>query len=238
MQKVFSSVQDAESSQRAFLVSGTEAYLAPYNRAINTLPGQLDTVELLISDNPAQIAQLKILRVDIDEKLVLIRLRIAQRHQLGTEALDPKYLNGAGVQKMEKVRADADGMIDGENRLLKERLRLLDAVRARSEILQLIGRLNQPRAADGGICRPGQADPSDEPRRTGVPAQQHAAPRRQQRTARLFLFRRPRPAYAAAGHQRVCAGDRRGSRRAVGPRGSPRARTHHRQRQNDGPVDR
>ncbi len=32
VQKVFSSVQDAESSQRAFLVSGTETYLAPYNR--------------------------------------------------------------------------------------------------------------------------------------------------------------------------------------------------------------
>ena len=141
VQKVFSSVQDAESSQRAFIVSGTEAYLDPYNRAIRDLPGQLDTVSLLVSDNPRQIAQLKALRTDIDEKLLLVRLRIAQRHQLGTAALDPKYLNGTGVQKMEKVRADADLMIAEENSLLQERLRVLDTVRSRSEILQLVGGL-------------------------------------------------------------------------------------------------
>ncbi len=73
--------------------------------------------------------------------MVLVRLRIAQRHQLGTDALDPKYLNGAGVQKMEKVRADADAMVAEENRLLGERLRVLGAVRARSEALQLLGGL-------------------------------------------------------------------------------------------------
>ncbi len=56
VQKVFSGVQDAESSQRAFIVSGTEAYLAPYNRAVQDLPGQLDTVSQLVSDNPAQIS--------------------------------------------------------------------------------------------------------------------------------------------------------------------------------------
>ena len=141
LQKTFSSVQDAENAQRAFVVSGVEEYLAPYQRTMRELPGQLDTVGQLVNDNPKQIKQLKFLRTDIDEKLVLVRLRIAQRHQLGTAALDPKYINPANVQRMEKVRADIALMVNEENRLLKERLGALGTARARSEMLQLVGGL-------------------------------------------------------------------------------------------------
>ena len=213
-------MQDTESSQRAFTVAGKEEYLAPYYRALRELPGQLDAVSLLLSDNPTQIGRLKTLRADIDDKLVTVRLRIAQRHQLGATALDPKYLTGVGVQKMEKVRADADMMISEENRLLKDRLHVLDAVRVRSEILQLLGGLTSLvllTAAFVGLVK--------QTLRTNRAEQDAQRSNTQLRDAnnelRAFSYSvAPRSAHPVAGHQRVCAGDRRGPMR---PSWTPRA---------------
>ena len=139
VQQVFSSVQDAESAQRAFVVSGNEKYLAPYDRAVRDLSTQLDSVSRLIKDNPVQGARLEKLRADIDRKLVVVRQRIDQRRQLGMAALDAKFLTGSGVELMEIVRADTATMISEENRLLKERLSLLAHVRTRSVLLQTLG---------------------------------------------------------------------------------------------------
>ena len=41
LQGIFSSVQDAESSQRAFLVSGNETYLGPCDRAMRMTAGTI-----------------------------------------------------------------------------------------------------------------------------------------------------------------------------------------------------
>lgn len=139
LQTVYASVQDAESAQRAFAVSGTEAYLAPLERASANLPAQIDAVTRLTADNPARAAQVRTLRADIDKKMNMVRQRIDERRRLGLAALDPKYLNGAGVRLMDVVRSDTDTMIGEENQLLKNRLQLLAHVRARSVLLQVLG---------------------------------------------------------------------------------------------------
>lgn len=140
LQGVFSSVQDAESSQRAFIVSGNEAYLGPCNNALRTLPGQLDAVGQLISDNPQQRQKLDKLRRSIDERLTLVRTRISQRRALGAGALELKLLNGAGIRSMEVVRQDIDTLISEEKALLKARRDTLANARLQSVVLQsLVG---------------------------------------------------------------------------------------------------
>ena len=140
LQGIFSSVQDAESSQRAFVVSGNEAYLEPCNKALRALPAQLDAVSGLMSDNPRQQSKLRKLRRSIDERLSLISQRIEQRRQLGAGAWDLKLLQGAGIRRMEAVRADVEAMIGDEESLLAARRETLAAARRRAVVVQsLVG---------------------------------------------------------------------------------------------------
>ena len=143
LQGIFSSVQDTESAQRAFVVSGNESYLEPCNHALRALPVQLDTVGRMTRDNPRQQALLNKLRQDIDARLSVVRTRIEQRRQLGVNALDPKVLNGAGVPLMQTVRADIEAMISEEKTLLGERRAALTRARTRATVLQsLVGAIS------------------------------------------------------------------------------------------------
>ena len=141
LQGIFSSVQDAESSQRAFLVSGNETYLGPCYNAFRVLPGQFEAVRSLIQDNPTQLERLGRLREDAGVRLATVNTRIEQRRQLGVDALNPKVLNGTGVRLMETVRADVDAMIGAETTLLAERRDTLASARRRSVLLQSLAGL-------------------------------------------------------------------------------------------------
>ena len=143
LEGIFSSVQDTESAQRAFMMSGNETYLEPCNHAMRMLPAQLDLVEHLTLDNPRQQTLLNKLRQHIDARLSIVRTRIDQRRQLGVNALDPKVLNGAGVRLMEAVRGDIDAMIGEEKALLQERRAVLSRARTRATVLQsLVGAIS------------------------------------------------------------------------------------------------
>ena len=136
LQGVFSSVQDAESAQRAFVISGNETYLVPCNNALRALPAELDDLGGLVRDNPHQQRSLSRLRRSIDERLALIRTRIDQRRQLGAGALDLKLLSGSGVHLMEAVRGDIDAMSGEEKALLAARRVTLATARWRAAVIQ------------------------------------------------------------------------------------------------------
>src|SRR4051812_19979749 len=54
LQGLLSSVKDAETGQRGYLLTGSEQYLEPFNTAKASLPGQLAKVRELLSSNPQQ----------------------------------------------------------------------------------------------------------------------------------------------------------------------------------------
>ncbi len=141
LQRVFSYVQDAESAQRAFTIAGKENYLAPHQRALDALPGELDRLGTLLGDNPAQIARLQQLRSAIDGRMNVVAIRIEQRRQLGEGALAGSLMNGSGPQAMETVRACVDEMIGVESNLLTVRQAASQRARVRSRVLLVTGSL-------------------------------------------------------------------------------------------------
>lgn len=141
LQRVFSYVQDAESAQRAFSIAGKENYLDPYQRAVAALPGELDRLRALISDNPEQLERLTQLRAAIENRLAVVATRVEQRRQLGSAALGANLMNGTGLQAMENVRARVDEMIGVETRLLGRRQAMSEHARARSRFLLVAGSL-------------------------------------------------------------------------------------------------
>jgi signal transduction histidine kinase len=138
LKDIFANVQDAESGQRMFTVSGVERYLQPCNDAMQALPGELDRARALMGENPVQMARLQTLRADIDRRLDLVRTRIAQRRQSGTGALNPAVVNAEGVGLMGRVRSDIGAMTADEDRLLAARLDGLQRARKRALWVQNI----------------------------------------------------------------------------------------------------
>ena len=139
LQKIRSTMQEADNNQRSYVVSGTDGYLQSFETSAASLPGLLSTTSDLIADNPAQGARLRQLRTLIDDRMQIARTRISQRQQFGAEALGPRFISIAAAQLMESIRTGIDAMTRSENVLLEGRLRALERARVRGLVFQTAG---------------------------------------------------------------------------------------------------
>ncbi|RRS06023.1 response regulator [Aquabacterium soli] len=81
LQSLISTMKDAETGQRGYLLTGQEAYLEPYTKARAELPGKLERIRELTSDNPAQQQRLSTLKRFTQEKMDELRETIEMRRQ-------------------------------------------------------------------------------------------------------------------------------------------------------------
>jgi len=125
MQDVFSALQDAETGQRGYLLSGEESYLTPYTNARATLAGLLQSARRLITA-PRRLQQL-----DIVEKLATAKMQ---------ELADTIELRAGGEQQKAvallrtdrgKVLMDRIRQVIGQ--MQEEELRELELAQARTQ---------------------------------------------------------------------------------------------------------
>ncbi|KAB8143812.1 PAS domain S-box protein [Chloroflexia bacterium SDU3-3] len=104
--QLFSLLQDAETGQRGFLLSRSEAYLAPYSHAVQSIQqevGLLDAAGRAPSLSPGHIATLQAL---IDQKLDELAQTIALSHQGDHEGAIAMVQSGRGKQLMDAIREE------------------------------------------------------------------------------------------------------------------------------------
>jgi two-component system, cell cycle sensor histidine kinase and response regulator CckA len=109
---------DAETGQRGYLLTGEEAYLAPYRESVPQIRGIHLYDERLRSADPADTAQLNRL---VTEKLAeLARTIEVRREGHGGEALAIVRTN-QGKKTMDEIRAVAARLINAEDQRLRAR---------------------------------------------------------------------------------------------------------------------
>ncbi len=113
---------DAETNQKTYLLTGNTAILPKRDSAFNTIAFELNLVDSLVKDNPAQIENLKILRHAIDLKLSGMRKVLVSYSILGQTAAEFKLNVNEGVQLTENVKDQINRMQNEEDKLLKIRL--------------------------------------------------------------------------------------------------------------------
>ncbi len=104
VQRLFSTVQDAETGQRGYLLTGEEQYLAPYYEAIQIASGEMAKLKGLLNrpqDQPSDSARLSAL---LDKKLAELHQTIALRRTQGFDAALKIVLNNWGEQLMNQIR--------------------------------------------------------------------------------------------------------------------------------------
>lgn len=122
VERMMSSVKDAETGSRGYLLVSDERYLEPYNSARRDLPGLVNTFQQLTSDNLSQQERLVKFRAVLDERLTLLeQVKQLRSDGGGPHTVRAMALIGTGKIEMDQLRQIADAMEAEERRLLQER---------------------------------------------------------------------------------------------------------------------
>ncbi|MBS7813005.1 response regulator [Roseococcus sp. XZZS9] len=130
---LLSTVQDAETGQRGFLLTNDEAYLQPYNAAVGSISSKLDTAARLTRDSPAQQVRVNALRQHVDAKLAELVETIDLRRTRTLEAALAAVMTDRGKAEMDAIRAQIMAMSAEE--ALQRSLRLQEMNSAQNTAL-------------------------------------------------------------------------------------------------------
>lgn len=132
LDELLSQVQDAETGQRGYLLTGEEPYLAPYSTALKSIPAQLDEIGRMTSINSGQDERLVVLRQHIDAKLAELAQTIDLR-RAGQEAAALSLVRSdAGKLDMDAIRAQIASIAQEETRVRSLRLAEMDGAQQRA----------------------------------------------------------------------------------------------------------
>ena len=151
---VSSSLKDAETGQRGYLITGEQSYLAPYAQAQDDLSTEQAALRGLTKDNAAQQQHLDTLAPLVQSKLAELKQTIDLRAGSGGfEAALAVVLTNKGKAVMDQIRAVLTGMSAAERGLLTVRSAdaTSSAARTRSVILFGSGLLLILMAAAGWV---------------------------------------------------------------------------------------
>jgi signal transduction histidine kinase/DNA-binding response OmpR family regulator/CHASE3 domain sensor protein len=122
LEDVLSTVKDAETGQRGYLLTDNEGYLGPYNAAVEQLGHRLDALRRLTADNPTQQDRLATVKQRTDAKLAELKQTIDLRQSQGKAAALAVVQTDRGKVEMDAIRADISAMEQEEIDLRAKRL--------------------------------------------------------------------------------------------------------------------
>lgn len=107
-ENVMSTLKDAETGQRGFLLTGDETFLQPYREAKVDLPGQIRTLYQLTRLS-ASAKHLNALPPLIEEKMEVLQRTIDLRRRQDFAGAQADVARGDGKRLMDAIRAEIDG---------------------------------------------------------------------------------------------------------------------------------
>ncbi|QWT21376.1 response regulator [Bacillus sp. NP157] len=103
--EVLSSIQDAETGQRGYLLTGNEGYLEPYRTALSVIPTRIEAIGGALGGDAGQLIRLKELSARINDKLAELRETINLRRDKGFDAALAVVNSDRGKAAMDDIRA-------------------------------------------------------------------------------------------------------------------------------------
>jgi signal transduction histidine kinase len=132
-----SAVKDAETGQRGYLLTGSDSYLEPYERARTSATAALDRAGALLEDDREQVPRVAALRALLRAKLAELARTVELRRAGDAAGALAIVESDAGQQSMEAIRRLVDAMQAAERRHLAERERDADRTALISEAVVL-----------------------------------------------------------------------------------------------------
>ncbi|MDB5847541.1 MAG: histidine kinase, partial [Rhodoferax sp.] len=121
LQGLLSSMKDAETGQRGFLLTGSERYLDPYTEAQASFAGQLQSVRDLVADNRRQVEYVKTVGEYATMKFRELDETIQLRRTGNAEGALALVRSDRGRLTMDRIRDVVGEMIRSEQQQLAVR---------------------------------------------------------------------------------------------------------------------
>ncbi len=109
---VLTTVQDAETGQRGYLLSRETSYLAPYDKAVSDLPARWKTLEENLGPRPDYASQLDELKRAVDGKMAELAHSVSLTEQGRFDEAYALLGTDAGLQLMNRIREILNGFLD------------------------------------------------------------------------------------------------------------------------------
>jgi PAS domain S-box-containing protein len=124
---VLSTIKDAETGVRGYLLTGEPRFLEPYQAAQGEVGVAVDQFASLTSDNPVQQARVPALRKLVDDEMAVLNQAVATQKQGGTDAARRVAVLDRGKQVMDSIRTLVAEMQQHERELRVSRQRASDS---------------------------------------------------------------------------------------------------------------
>jgi PAS domain S-box-containing protein len=121
LEKLLSTLKDAETGQRGYLLTGKERYLEPYNTSVAEINQQVQTLRQLESPL-VQPQQIQSLEQAIATKLAELEQTIQLRRTQGFDAAQRVVQSDRGKQIMDQIRQRIVAIENQENQQLHQRI--------------------------------------------------------------------------------------------------------------------
>ena len=139
LQGILTSLRDAESAERGFIITGNDHYLEPFAEDRSEVSRLVARLSELTLDNPAQRERIAGMRPFIDEELGLLERGIALRRSSGFDAAKAVVLSGEANRLTAALRTRAAAMDAEEQTLLNDRGRSSAAATRTAKVTNVLG---------------------------------------------------------------------------------------------------
>jgi signal transduction histidine kinase len=122
LEAVLSTLKDAETGQRGFIITQEDPYLQPYHQAVVRIHDELSGLKELTADNPEQQKRLELLEEKVSAKLDELYETISDlKRTRDFKAAQEEVRTGKGKEQMDAVRQVVADMRQVEHELLQQR---------------------------------------------------------------------------------------------------------------------
>jgi len=136
---VLSSLKDAETGQRGYVITGDEAFLEPYNTGSGEVLNVTKELRKLTLDNPNQQKRIDAAEPLIAAKLAELKQTIDLRRSGNIDETNKIIRGGEGKRFMDDLRRILNEMDEEERELLKQRAQEADAAAGNAQSVIVFG---------------------------------------------------------------------------------------------------
>ena len=121
LEALLSTVKDAETGERGYIITENDIYLEPYQSAVNQINERIEKVRQLTADNPAQHARLPLLEQTIAARLAILKDGVELTKRKDKPEARQLVGSGRGKLLMDDLRSQVADMESAELDLLGTR---------------------------------------------------------------------------------------------------------------------
>ena len=139
--QVLSTVKDAETGQRGFVITGRESYTQPYREAVAEVDDELLALQRSTAADPRQAALVERLGIAVQAKMAELAQTVELRRDQGFAAAQKLVLTDIGANLMDTIRALITASQQEQARLVQQRLAISRHSVARTKAVIVFGSL-------------------------------------------------------------------------------------------------